>query len=213
VVGSSTDDARATFSRRERKKRATREAIIKAALDLFISRGYSATTVAEIAARADVSESTFFNHFPVKEEVILQGIDSKAERLVSMLARRGDSSLTVDVLAEYLGAIESKLDEIRNYRAMISGAIKVEPDLLELQIRRWSAAARPELLAAFARDLGEDPTGLRTSIVTGIAIGLANQLAYVMYAEGADNDRVAGFVKLVIETIARSFDEIARERR
>src|SRR5262249_40895428 len=119
----------------------------------------------------------------------------------------------VDVLREYLGAIESKLDEMRNYRWMMSGAIKVEPDLLELRIRRWSAAARPELLAAFARDLGEDPTGLRTSIVTGIAIGLANQLAYVMYAEGADDDRVARFVRLIIEMIARSFDEITQERR
>ena len=88
------DDVSVKVTRRERKKNATREAIVRAALDLFITQGYSATTVAQIADKADVSESTFFNHFPVKEELILHGIDSKAEALVGMLRDRDESRLT-----------------------------------------------------------------------------------------------------------------------
>jgi AcrR family transcriptional regulator len=205
------DDVSITLTRRERKKNATREAIVHAALDLFMTQGYSSTTVAQIADKADVSESTFFNHFPVKEELILHGIDAKAEALVEMLRERDESRLTVDILAEYLCTMDDKLDEIRTYRWMMHRAIKVEPNLLELQIGRWSTAARPALLNAFGQDLGEDPTGLRTSILTGVAIGLANHLAYVCYAEGGDDEHVARCLRLIVETMGRAFEEISQK--
>ena len=43
-----------------------------AALELFTHQGYSATTTAQIAAVAEVSQMTLFRHFPTKESLILQ---------------------------------------------------------------------------------------------------------------------------------------------
>ena len=58
------------LSRRERKKEETRRRIFEAALELFRTRGFEATTVDEITEKADVGRGTFFNYFPRKEAVL-----------------------------------------------------------------------------------------------------------------------------------------------
>jgi AcrR family transcriptional regulator len=57
-------------SRRERKKLETRRKIADAAIGLFLRHGYDQTTVAQIAAAADVDPKTFFNYFGSKDEVV-----------------------------------------------------------------------------------------------------------------------------------------------
>jgi AcrR family transcriptional regulator len=56
---------------RERKKTRTREDIQRHAWRLFHEHGCEPTTVSQIAAAADVSESIFFRYFPTKEAVVL----------------------------------------------------------------------------------------------------------------------------------------------
>lgn len=58
------------LSRRERKKEETRRRIFEAAVELFRSKGFDATTVEEITEKADVGRGTFFNYFPRKESVL-----------------------------------------------------------------------------------------------------------------------------------------------
>ncbi|MFD3438006.1 TetR/AcrR family transcriptional regulator [Streptomyces sp. NPDC058685] len=54
---------------RARKKQLTRDALVRAALELFTTKGYEQTTVDEIADTVDVSQRTFFRYFTSKEEV------------------------------------------------------------------------------------------------------------------------------------------------
>jgi AcrR family transcriptional regulator len=74
---------------RERKKEQTRQALHEAATRLFLTQGYTRTTVAEIAAEAGVSVKTLFNHFAGKEDLILghrrQRIDVMAHTLADEL--------------------------------------------------------------------------------------------------------------------------------
>src|SRR5687768_411289 len=55
---------------RERKKARTRAAILREAFRLFRERGYTATTVEQIAEAAEISPATFFRYFPTKEHLV-----------------------------------------------------------------------------------------------------------------------------------------------
>lgn len=49
----------------------TRQRLLAAALELFAEQGFEDTTVTQIAARAGVSDMTFFRYFPTKQSVLV----------------------------------------------------------------------------------------------------------------------------------------------
>jgi AcrR family transcriptional regulator len=53
-------------TRRERKRKNVGDRLYEAALALFVDKGFDATTMDEIAERADVARATVFNHYPQK---------------------------------------------------------------------------------------------------------------------------------------------------
>ncbi len=59
----------ATAHKRERRKQDRPGELIDAALDLFVEKGFAATRVEEVAARAGVSKGTLFLYFPSKEDL------------------------------------------------------------------------------------------------------------------------------------------------
>jgi AcrR family transcriptional regulator len=68
-------------------KAATQERILVAATDLFLSRGYETTTVAQVAERASVSRATVFWHFSDKESLFRECFNRICEPFRASLAR------------------------------------------------------------------------------------------------------------------------------
>jgi len=72
---------------RERQKANRRRRIVEAARREFLARGYNATTIEQIAAVAEVSPVTIYNHYGTKGGVLLAVVADSDLRLIAKLER------------------------------------------------------------------------------------------------------------------------------
>jgi len=87
---------------RERKRRRTRAALIDAGRRLFEERGYDATTIADIAAAADIGTRTFFAYFESKEQLLFPESDHRVQAALDAIADRAESDAPAQVLLRAL---------------------------------------------------------------------------------------------------------------
>ncbi|MFG2646757.1 TetR/AcrR family transcriptional regulator [Streptomyces sp. NPDC048436] len=126
---------------RERKKQRTRDALLRAALELFTTKGYEETTVDEIAEAVDVSQRTFFRYFTNKQETAFAVQEMVEQRFVETLRERPADEAP---LAALRGAVIGAWD------AMGRSIEEVVP--VELHMRAYQMIeSTPSLLAAHLR--------------------------------------------------------------
>ncbi|MER5945613.1 TetR family transcriptional regulator [Streptomyces sp. NPDC001904] len=85
VAGGSEAPESAASSRAAAQRLKMRRELAAAAMELFATKGYEATTVDEIAAAAGVARRTFFRHFRSKEEAIFPDHDDTLVRAEAVL--------------------------------------------------------------------------------------------------------------------------------
>ncbi|MGH3312856.1 MAG: TetR/AcrR family transcriptional regulator [Streptomyces sp.] len=126
---------------RERKKQRTRDSLIRAAHELFVTQGYESTTVDEIAAAVDVSQRTFFRYFASKEEVAFALQALTEERYLAAVRRRPPGEPPMEVL-------RSTLDE--TWESIGEAIEEVVP--IQLHMRMWQIIeTTPALIAVHLR--------------------------------------------------------------
>ncbi|MFE1755172.1 TetR family transcriptional regulator [Streptomyces anandii] len=130
---------------RERKKRRTRDALLRAALELFTTQGYERTTVDEIAEAVDVSQRTFFRYFAGKEEVALAVQEMVEEHFVRSLRGRPPGEAPLEALRRAV------LDGWDTINEAVASVVPVE---LYLRMFRLIEST-PVLLAAHLRRSAE----------------------------------------------------------
>ncbi|MDX3353783.1 TetR family transcriptional regulator [Streptomyces sp. ME01-24h] len=202
---------------RERKKRRTRDALIRAALELFVAKGYERTTVDEIAAAVEVSQRTFFRYFPGKEEVALALEDSVMEAFVTAVAERPAGEPPFEALRAALdaswhsiGAVIAAVVPLSTHMAMYR-VIESTPTLLSAQMRH-SAVVEERLTSVIAAREGLDPADPRPRVLVA-AVGGVIRVAQRLWGVGEETSvesirRVTEeHLDLLVPVLAQPWDE------
>jgi AcrR family transcriptional regulator len=108
--------------RRARNKAAIRNRIVTAALNLFQTKGFEATTTREIARKARIAEGTVFNYFKTKEDIALFFFEQEVDHAIATV--RGSPRLRKAPLEEKLFAlVQSQLEFLAPYERFIGAAL------------------------------------------------------------------------------------------
>ena len=194
---------------RARKKRAARAAIAATARRLFAERGFDAVTVAEVAAAADVSETTVFHHFATKEDLAFAGREEGIAQIVAALAERAGTdsvlgvfrALTTTVIDEFVARGDEDL-------LAVAKIIRHSRTLQERLTVGWESGAAA-ITAAIAKTSGAADDDLVPGIVartlwwTHRSIFLA---ALHGLLAGEDREQLAARLRAAAD---RAYDQLA----
>jgi AcrR family transcriptional regulator len=198
--------------RRERKKQRTYDVIAREGLRLFAAQGFKETTIAQIADAADVAQSTFFLHFPTKEDLVFAGHAEEADALVRRLQGKPDGETTIDVLRRYLHDLSSPDRWDGDLWTRRAEVIRADPALVAQERTRWADIVQPALEASYARDFPDcervqAPLLASMTIASMVELGRIETELEEARAGGAAWKRAATERLLTaIEAAARAFD-------
>jgi AcrR family transcriptional regulator len=141
-------------SRRRSQARATRARIVEAARRRFLTDGYAATTIAGVAADADVSVETVYKGFRNKAGLLKAGFD---------VAVAGDDEPVPVVERAFVAEIDAEPDPAAKLRRFAVHLAEAVPRSAEIQLLvRATAPLDPEIDALWHQMQQERLTGMAT---------------------------------------------------
>lgn len=172
-----------------------RRRLRQAALELFLEHGYDATTTAEIAARAGVTERTFFRHFPDKREVLFDGEGAFRDALGDAVVAAPQELDPLAALRVAFVSVEQTLRDNRSFSRPRETVIALTPALQE-RVRTKTSG----LIDALSGALG------RRGVEKGVAT-LAAQVGMAAFNRAASTWAADPAARLDVH-LARAFDEL-----
>ncbi|MFF8941131.1 TetR/AcrR family transcriptional regulator [Streptomyces sp. NPDC014864] len=154
---------------RERKKIKTREAIRAATYALVEEQGYDATTIEQIAERAEVSPSTVFRYFPTKEDIVLTDEDDRV--LVEELRARPADEPWTESVRQVLRQAAGLGVGTDPGPARLRTRLMVEVPAVRARMTESMSVTGRMLCAAIGERTGSDPHGLEVRVWAMSLIG------------------------------------------
>ena len=139
----------------------------QAALDLYLEQGFDATTVAEIAARAGLTERTFFRHFADKREVLFRGREL-ADALGAAIDAAPAATTPLDAVAGALESLSDFFADRRPHARRRQAVIAANPSLQERELIKLASLATTICDALRRRGVADLMAGLVAE--AGIAV-------------------------------------------
>ena len=185
-------------SLRDRKRARTRQALVEAAIELFERDGYDETTVADIAAAAEIGTRTFFGYFASKEELLFPESDARVRAAVEAIEARGPDEGPAEVLLRALHKVGEDSDDMGGRLAALRVRLThtvpaVRGRGLQIQLdAQWEIARH--LAKAFPGRLDE----VTAAALTGAFVGAITGALQVLLEDPArvrDPDEVQALVR------------------
>lgn len=148
---------------RARKRRETLRRITDAGIGLFIEKGYDATTLDEIAAKAGISRRTFFYYFQSKDDILLSLQSGMGEMLSAAVRDASRDATPLEAVRSAMVAVCATIptDDMRVIDGLMRSSkavqarkqasyVEQEQALLAAMRERWPDPARETALALIA---------------------------------------------------------------
>ncbi len=182
---------------RQRKQQQTRERLTRAAMALFLERGFEATTIDDIAAAAEMSRRSFFHYFASKEDVVAAWQEDAAAALVAeILARPAEESM----LTAAENAIATAIKRIDPTEAAAMSRLKRDNPALQARDQLKYEKLERALADGLARRSGRKTDRMKARLVAMIATGAMRVGGESWLSEGP-RDKPETFVKRTFDAI------------
>ena len=169
-----TSDARPRGTRLPRHER--RRQLLDAALEVFVSQGYHAAAMDDIAERAGVSKPVLYQHFPGKLELYLALLDQSVDELVATVRDALES--TTDnkqrVAATFTAYFEYVAGEGQAFRLVFESDLSNEAAVRE-RLERGQQECAQMISQMVEQDAGLDDDEAR--LLSVAMVGLAQVTA------------------------------------
>lgn len=140
----------------------------QAALELYCERGFEQATVAEIAARAGLTERTFFRYFADKREVLFWGASTLQQLIVGALVATPEATSPMDAVVTALEAAAPMMEERRELVLKRQAVIDVTGELQERELIKLATLA--SAMAGAMRGRGVRESAAILTAEAGIAV-------------------------------------------
>jgi AcrR family transcriptional regulator len=167
---------------RERKRQQTRERLTRAAMALFLDRGFEATTIDDIAAAAEISRRSFFHYFASKEDVVFAWQEDLRAALTAAVAGR---PATESMLVAAENALAGMARQLEPGEAIALAQLKRDNPALQARNQVNYEKLERALAVALGKRAGHKTEKLEARLVAMIATGAMRIGGEVWAAEGA----------------------------
>ena len=155
---------------REKKAAKSRERMIRAAVELFERDGYDATTMEQIAARAEVGTTTLYRYFPSKDLLLLDQLLDALQLAPRLRVRPNEEGLEEalgEVLLDVARSVDASERDFARVRRVIDGSAAPRAKLWD-----YFLTARDELAAAIAERVDAGPGDLAVRATAAMTLEL-----------------------------------------
>ncbi len=165
----------------------------RAAMELYSERGFEQTTVADIAARAGLTERTYFRYFADKREVLFGGAGALQQLLVDAVADAPGALAPIDAVAAALQTAGPLFEERRELARQRQRIIAANAELQERELIKLASLAAAIAEALRRRGVGDPAADLTAE--AGIAV------FKITFERWVDKDNRRNFRQLVRESL------------